>query len=65
MVRNKITTRMDKLQSWMESNYHLTNPIEVTNHIHSISKFWSILNEEDIDYIQAAEMAINEKMKWE
>ena len=56
---------MDKLQSWMESNYHLTNPIEVTNHIHSISKFWSILNEEDIDYIQAAEMEIKEKMKWE
>jgi len=48
----------------MECNYHLTNPNDVSNHIESISKFWSILNEEDIDYIQAARMAIEEKMEW-
>jgi len=64
MLRNKITIRMNKLQSLMECNYHLTNPNDVSNHIESISKFWSILNEEDIDYIQAAKMAIEEKMEW-
>ena len=60
----KIKERMDKLQSWMESNYHLENPNEVTELISSISKFWSVLQEEDTDYINGAKYAIEEQLKW-
>jgi len=38
-VKDKINERMDKLQAWMESNYHLENPQEVEEHIQSVSKY--------------------------
>jgi len=60
----KIKERMDKLQEWMESNYHLKNPDKVNELILSVSKFWSVLQEEDIDYIQGAKYAIEEQLEW-
>jgi hypothetical protein len=63
-TQQKIKERMDKLQVWMESNYHLENPKEVSNYITSITKFWSILQEEDIDYIHGAKYAIEEQQEW-
>jgi len=63
-VKDKIKDRMDQLQDWMEDNYHLEKPDEVVEHIHSVSKFWSVLSEEDKDYIHGAQYAIEEKMAW-
>jgi len=48
----------------MENNYHLKRPEVVKEHIESISKFWSVLSEEDRDYIQGCQYAIEEKLKW-
>ena len=64
MVKEKIKQRMDKLQNWMESNRHLTRPEEVYDLTKQVSKFWSVLSEEDKDYIQAAQTAIEEQLKW-
>jgi len=64
MVQKKINERMDILQSWMEKNYHLKRPEVVKEHIESISKFWSVLSEEDRDYIQGCQYAIEEKFEW-
>ena len=55
---------MDQLQEWMESNYHLEHADEVYDHTLSVSKFWSVLSEEDRDYIQATQMACEEKLEW-
>jgi hypothetical protein len=63
-TRNTINERMDILQNWMESNYHLTRPEVVTEHIETIAKFWSVLSEEDREYIQCAQHAIEEKTEW-
>ena len=63
-VQQKIKVRMDQLQAWMESNYHIEHPEEVEEHIQTVSKFWSALSEEDRDYIQGARYAIEEKMEW-
>jgi len=63
-LRQEIKNRMDILQDWMESNYHLKRPEVVEEHIQSISKFWSALDEEDRDYIQCAQHAIEDKMEW-
>jgi len=62
---DKINSRMDKIQEQMEANIHLTDPDEVLNNIVNVSKFWSILSEEDRDYLQAARDAIEEKIKWQ
>ena len=63
-VPDKIKQRMDQLQKLMESNYHIDNPEEVYELTTSVSKFWSVLSEEDRDYIQAAQHAIEEKTVW-
>jgi len=60
----KIKERMDKLQKWMESNYHIDNPDEVYELTTSVSKFWSVMSEEDRDYVQMAQHAIEEKELW-
>ena len=63
-VKDKIKERMDQLQEWMEGNHHLENPDDVLGLIESVSKFWSVLSEEDRDYIHGARYAIEEKMEW-
>ena len=63
-TQRKIKERMDQLQTWMESNYHLENPEAVEVLIDSVSKFWSVMQEEDTDYVQYARHAIEEKIVW-
>ena len=63
-LREKIDNRMDQLQSWMESNYHLENAQEVYDHTLTISKFWSVMSEEDREYVQMAQNACEEKQVW-
>jgi len=60
-LKNKINKRMDILQNWMEQDYHIKNPKIVYEHTLSISKFWQVLNEEDKDYIQCVQDAIETK----
>jgi hypothetical protein len=60
-LRNKINQRMDILQMWMEQDYHMSKPEVVYEHTLTISKFWSVLSEEDKDYIQCAQDAIETK----
>jgi len=61
----KIEERMDMLQSQMETNVHLENEDTVISTVNSLTKFWSVLSEEDKDYILAAQTAIEDGMKWE
>jgi len=63
-TQRKVKERMDQLQEWMESNYHLEHPDEVLEHISNITKFWSVLQEEDMDYLHGARYAIEEKLEW-
>jgi hypothetical protein len=63
-LRLKIEERMDKLQALMESNQHLENPAEAYNLTMRVSCFWSILSEEDREYIQCAQDAIADKLEW-
>ena len=60
-LTEKINQRMDILQDWMEQDYHLERPKVVYEHTLSVSKFWSVLSEEDRDYIQGVQFAIDTK----
>ena len=60
-LRNKINERMDILQNWMEQDYHIKRPEVVYEHTLTISKFWTVLSEEDREYIQCAQDAIETK----
>jgi len=63
-MKEKIKERMDVLQKMMENNIHIDDAQRVTRQIETVSKFWSILSEEDRDYIQGCQYAIEEKYKW-
>lgn len=60
-LRKKIDQRMEILQAWMEVDYHMKRPEVVYDHTLTISKFWSVLSEEDKEYIQCAQSAIETK----
>ena len=60
-LKDKINQRMDILQNWMEQDYHMKKPDVVYDHTLTISKFWSVLSEEDKEYIQCAQDAIETK----
>ena len=55
---------MDKLQEMMESNQHLENEEAAYDLTLEVSKFWSVLDEADKDYIQMCQMAIEEQQEW-
>ena len=63
-IRQKVTARIDELQRMMESNEHLSDPEKATDLTHRISPFWSILSEEDREYVQCAQDAISEGWEW-
>jgi len=60
-LQDKIKQRMDILQMWMEENYHMRRPDVVEEHIQTIDKFWSVMTDEDKDYIHGARYAIEQK----
>lgn len=55
---------MNLIQSAMESNKHLEDPESVIELCSNVSKFWSVLSEEDKDYIHGARHAIETRSKW-
>jgi hypothetical protein len=63
-LQDKIKDRMDLLQDMMEDNFHIDSPDIVEEHIRTVSKFWSVLSDEDRDYIHGSRHAIEEKMEW-
>ena len=63
-LKEKIQARLDQLEMLMYENYHLKNPDEVYNQTLHISKFWSILSEEDRDFVQGCQSSIEEGWEW-
>lgn len=63
-IRQKVTARIDELQRIMESNHHLTDPEKAISLTYRISPFWAILSEEDREYVQCAQDAIEEGWEW-
>ena len=63
-IMTRINDRMDRLQHWMESNYHLEHEEEVLDLISSIIIYWEHLSEEDQDYIHGSRYAIEERLEW-
>lgn len=63
-LKNKINKRLDDLEMLMGNQKHLSSPDMVLEHIESITKFWSVLKEEDKDYIECAKFALETKSEW-
>lgn len=65
-IRSRISTRLDDLEHRLKSDDHLkldgVGSVELL--ISSISKFWSVLTEEERDFVAAARFAVEEQVSW-
>ena len=55
---------MDQLQATMESQGHITSPSTVAAQLESLSLRWTFLSEEDRDYVQGCQTALEEGITW-
>jgi hypothetical protein len=44
---------------------HLSNPELVTETLESVTKFWSVLSEEEREFVSAVGVAIKDQVGWE
>ena len=63
-LKEKITNRLDQIEMLVRKDYHLHNPEEMMLQTLAVSKFWSVLSEEDRDFIQAVQSSIEEGWSW-
>lgn len=63
-LRDKLNARMDTLQEMMEANRHLTDPVETEQQISMCSLYYHLLGDEDRDYIQASQHALEGQIVW-
>ena len=63
-LKLRIEKRMQVLEDMMDENFHLNDPNFVKEHIEQITKFWSVLSEEDQEYCQVARHACDEGWEW-
>lgn len=62
--KQQIHRDLDRLQHQLETNSHLRDPHTVTALINKLSAQWTFLSEEDRDYVQAAQTAVEEQIEW-
>jgi len=63
-LREKIQSRLDELESLMQTQTHLENPELVTEKLESVIKFWSVLSESDREFCGSARLAIELQIKF-
>lgn len=66
-LRETIEERLNELDSMLRENRHLGTEAEASAVLAAIaaaSKFWPALDEQDRDYLNAARMAVEEKLRW-
>ena len=63
-LMEKIEKRMDRLETQLKAQEHITNPAAVRTTIKSITKFWAVMEDEDKDYVHFAQDALEEQREW-
>ena len=64
-IQEKINSLMDEIQSMMEANAHLDGNLEkLEKLLAKTSIYWELLDDENVDYIQAVNEAIENKTSW-
>ena len=63
-IRQKIEQRMDDLENSLKMQTHLKEPTAIGDLIESISKFYSILTEDQREFVQCARLAVLEQRHW-
>ena len=63
-IRQLIEDRLNLVEQMLISRKHISDPDTALEMIASVSKFYSVLTEEQRDFINAARWAIDEQKEW-
>ena len=63
-LREKIELRLQILETMMGKNMHIRDPKTVELFLDRLTYCWGSLNEEDRDFIQGCQTALEEKIYW-
>ena len=63
-IRQRIEERLNLLEPMLTSQRHISDPPEVLDALASVSKFYSVLSEEQREFVQAARWATDNKNLW-
>jgi len=63
-LRQKIELRMQILEEMMKRNMHIEDPETVDLFLDRITYCWGVLSEEDRDFVQGCQYALEEKVVW-
>jgi len=65
-IQEKINSLMDEIQIMIEVNAHLNGNLEKLEELLAkTSVYWAHMDDENVDYIQAVQDAIEHKTSWD
>lgn len=67
-IMDKIEQRLDRLETILKEGMHLTEAqeglLEANKIIEDLSKYWSVMNDEQTDFVRGAEHMIETRTCW-
>ena len=63
-TQDKINEQLDKLETMLTSQQHLTSPETVGVQLETLSMYFHLMNDEDRDYVNCARIALEDKVEW-
>jgi len=64
-LRNKANTLMDELEAKLKAQAHITDAEEIVQLVEKINNYFTILNEDEKEFVGAAAYAIRTKTRWD
>ena len=63
-TQDKINEQLDKLETMLTSQQHLTSPETVGVQLEALSMYFHLMSDEDRDYVNCARIALEDKIEW-
>ena len=63
-TKDKINEELDKLETMLTSQQHLTSPETVGAELEVLSMYFHLMSDEDRDYVKCARIALEDKIEW-
>lgn len=64
-IRIKVVKRLDEIERMVKQQIHLTNPEKVVDLLSEVDKFFTVLTEDEKDFIGAVSFATRTKTRWD
>ena len=63
-TKEKINEELDKLETMLTSQQHITSPETVGAHLGVLSMYFHLMDDDDKDYLNCARIALEEQIEW-